>query len=99
MDSNPILTALRERVLTITLNRPDVLNSFNQVMADLLIGALRDAADDSSVRAVLLTGNGRAFCAGQDLAEVLPVEGRPLPDLGLPQQAGPAAPIGALSGA
>src|SRR5674476_1572067 len=77
-----ILTAASEGVLAITLNRPDVLNSFNLAMANALLAALRVAADDPSVRAVLLTGNGRAFCAGQDLAEVLPAEGRPEPDLG-----------------
>jgi 2-(1,2-epoxy-1,2-dihydrophenyl)acetyl-CoA isomerase len=68
--------------MTITLNRPDVLNSFNGPMADELLRALRNAADDEAVRAVLLTGAGRAFCAGQDLAAVLPAEGKPLPDLG-----------------
>jgi len=77
-----ILTAASEGVLAITLNRPDVLNSFNLAMANALLAALRVAADDPSVRAVLLTGNGRAFCAGQDLADVLPADGRPMPDLG-----------------
>jgi len=77
-----ILTQSAAGVLTITLNRPDVLNSFNGQMADALIATLREAADDGDVRAVLLTGNGRAFCAGQDLADVLPVEGHPMPDLG-----------------
>jgi 2-(1,2-epoxy-1,2-dihydrophenyl)acetyl-CoA isomerase len=80
MDS--ILTAASDGVMTITLNRPDVLNSFNLAMANALTSALRIAGDDASVRAVLLTGNGRAFCAGQDLAEVLPADGRPMPDLG-----------------
>src|SRR5436190_13035471 len=56
-------------VTTITLCRPDVLNSFNQRMAQELQRALREAGSDTSVRAVLLTGTGRAFCAGQDLAE------------------------------
>ena len=82
MDSNLILTALRDGVLVVTLNRPDVLNSFNAAMADALIAALRVAEEETAVRAVLLTGNGRAFCAGQDLAQVLPEEGRPMPDLG-----------------
>ena len=82
MDSQLVLTQIADGVLTITLNRPNVLNSFNLDMADALLNALRVAADDPLVRAVLLTGNGRAFCAGQDLADVLPAEGRPLPDLG-----------------
>jgi 2-(1,2-epoxy-1,2-dihydrophenyl)acetyl-CoA isomerase len=76
------LAQVSDGVMTITLNRPDVLNSFNGPMADALLDALRRAADDESVRAVLLTGAGRAFCAGQDLSAVLPVEGKPMPDLG-----------------
>ena len=80
MDS--ILTKATDGVLAITLNRPEVLNSFNAAMATALLDALRAAAADPSVRAVLLSGNGRAFCAGQDLAEVLPANGRPMPDLG-----------------
>jgi 2-(1,2-epoxy-1,2-dihydrophenyl)acetyl-CoA isomerase len=56
-------------VATITLSRPDVLNSFNRRMAQELQRALEVAGKDSTVRAVLLTGSGRAFCAGQDLGE------------------------------
>ena len=56
-------------VATITLNRPDVLNSFNRRMAKELQSALADAAGDASVRALLVTGSGRGFCAGQDLGE------------------------------
>lgn len=82
MDSDLVLRQVSDGVMTITLNRPDVLNSFNGPMADALLSALRYAADDQSVRAVLLTGAGRAFCAGQDLAAVLPVDGHPMPDLG-----------------
>ena len=77
-----IQTTASDGVMAITLNRPDVLNSFNLAMADELLAALRGAADDTTVRAVLLSANGRAFCAGQDLAEVLPAAGRALPDLG-----------------
>jgi 2-(1,2-epoxy-1,2-dihydrophenyl)acetyl-CoA isomerase len=82
MDSDLVLTQMSGGVLIITLNRPDVLNSFNGPMADALLRTLRHAADDDSVRAVLLTGAGRAFCAGQDLAAVLPADGKHLPDLG-----------------
>jgi len=64
-----ILTALEAGVLTITLNRPDKLNSFNPEMHKLLRGALERAADEAEIRAVLLTGAGRGFCAGQDLSE------------------------------
>ncbi|MGZ8413126.1 MAG: enoyl-CoA hydratase-related protein, partial [Gemmatirosa sp.] len=69
-------------VARITLDRPDVLNSFNHAMAAELRDAIAAAAADDVVRAVLLTGAGRAFCAGQDLAAVLPAPGAPEPDLG-----------------
>jgi 2-(1,2-epoxy-1,2-dihydrophenyl)acetyl-CoA isomerase len=55
-------------VLTITLNRPDVLNAFNAEMHRALATALREARD-GGVRAVLITGAGRGFCVGQDLTE------------------------------
>nr|WP_204057984.1 enoyl-CoA hydratase-related protein [Microbispora corallina] len=58
-----------EAVATITLNRPDAMNSLTVSMKEDLLGALRRAAGDRAVRAVLLTGAGRAFCAGQDLRE------------------------------
>lgn len=63
-----------DSVLEITLNRPDVLNSFNKDMAKEFQAAL-SIAKSSHVRAVLITGNGRGFCAGQDLASVLPKDG------------------------
>lgn len=68
-------------VAFLTLNRPDVLNSFNREMARALQGRLAALAAEDAVRAVLLTGAGRGFCAGQDLAEALP-KGATLPDLG-----------------
>src|SRR5919201_455062 len=55
-------------VLTLTLNRPDVLNAFNQAMHATLAAALKEARDEG-VRAVVLTGAGRGFCVGQDLTE------------------------------
>ena len=55
----------------ITLNRPDVLNSFNKAMAKEAQEALATCNDNSNVRAVYLTGAGRAFCAGQDLEEAI----------------------------
>lgn len=82
MSNEPILTQFKDNVLIVSLNRPDVLNSFNRAMAEALVQTLRDAADDVAVRAVLITGVGRAFCAGQDLADVLPDEGCDMPDLG-----------------
>lgn len=68
-------------VATITLNRPDVLNSFRRPMAAALVGALDQVGADDALRAVVLTGAGRGFCAGQDLAEALPKDGE-MPDLG-----------------
>jgi 2-(1,2-epoxy-1,2-dihydrophenyl)acetyl-CoA isomerase len=67
-----IIFAVDKGVATITLNRPDVLNSFNMPMAAELQDAHKKAAQDEAIRAVLLTGAGRAFCAGQDLAEAAP---------------------------
>lgn len=57
-------------VQTITLNRPDALNAYNGKMSAELQGALRVAQRDDAVRCVVLTGAGRAFCAGQDLQEI-----------------------------
>jgi enoyl-CoA hydratase/carnithine racemase len=57
-----------DRVATITLNRPDKLNAFTDVMRGELIDALDRADSDDDVRAVVVTGRGRAFCAGADLS-------------------------------
>ncbi|MDB5848465.1 MAG: Enoyl-CoA hydratase [Rhodoferax sp.] len=56
-------------ILTLTLNRPDRLNAFTVRMAEELIDAFTQASDDDAVRAVVVTGAGRAFCAGMDLAD------------------------------
>jgi 2-(1,2-epoxy-1,2-dihydrophenyl)acetyl-CoA isomerase len=64
-----ILVSLEAGVLAITLNRPDKLNAFTAEMHALLRKALERAADEPEVRAVLLTGAGRGFCAGQDLSQ------------------------------
>lgn len=58
------------RVRTLTLNRPEALNACNEALYDALTDALVAAADDPGVAVVLLTGNGRAFCAGTDLVEM-----------------------------
>ncbi len=55
------------QIATITLNRPDKLNSYTTEMGDEVVEAFASARDDASVRAVILTGAGRAFCAGVDL--------------------------------
>jgi len=68
--SDFLTTELKEGVMTLTLNRPDVFNSFNQEMGRAFQSALDHAASDDRVRCVVITGNGRAFCAGQDLKEV-----------------------------
>jgi 2-(1,2-epoxy-1,2-dihydrophenyl)acetyl-CoA isomerase len=70
-----ILTEHKKNVLIITLNRPDKFNSFNRSMALQLIGELDKAAADKDVRAIVITGNGKAFCAGQDLAEAIDPNG------------------------
>ena len=82
MDSKFIQLKTQDGVATLTLNRPKVLNSFNRAMASETQGALATVAGDPAIRAVLLTGAGKGFCAGQDLAEVLPSEDRPNPVLG-----------------
>lgn len=82
MTDSPLLRQQSDGVLTLTLNRPDVLNSCNAAMVAELRGAFADAAGDDAVRAVLLTGAGRAFCAGQDLAEAVPPGAEVLPDIG-----------------
>ncbi|WCE30906.1 2-(1,2-epoxy-1,2-dihydrophenyl)acetyl-CoA isomerase PaaG [Vibrio sp. SCSIO 43137] len=64
---SPVLLTIEAGVALITLNRPKQLNSFNPEMHKALKSALRQAEQDESVRAVLLTGSGRGFCAGQDL--------------------------------
>ena len=58
------------RVRTLTLNRPDALNACNEAVYDALTDGLLDAAADPGVAVVLLTGAGRAFCAGTDLVEM-----------------------------
>ena len=69
-----VLTATHGAVRVITLNRPAQLNSFNAEMHGRLRAALDEAAGDATVRAVVITGAGRGFCAGQDLND---------PDLGM----------------
>lgn len=70
-----LIQKLEQGVLTLTLNRPEVFNSFNQKMAFALRDALKSAAEDHAVRCVVLTGTGKAFCAGQDLAEAMDPNG------------------------
>ena len=76
-----IQTTLDNGIFTVTLNRPDKLNSFNFEMADQMKEALMEADSNDEIRCVLLTGTGRAFCAGQDLAEATEVSDDPERDL------------------
>ncbi|HYF32270.1 MAG TPA: enoyl-CoA hydratase-related protein [Chitinophagaceae bacterium] len=70
-----ILLNIDKGVGFITLNRPDKLNSFNREMALLLQEVLDQCGNDNAVRAVHITGAGKGFCAGQDLAEVADPDG------------------------
>ena len=81
MDYQHVRYEVADGVATVTLHRPEVLNSFTRPMSAELQDALRRAAEDASVRAVLLTGAGRGFCAGQDLAEAVPPDGSAPPPI------------------
>jgi 2-(1,2-epoxy-1,2-dihydrophenyl)acetyl-CoA isomerase len=80
-DSETIIAAADRGILRLTLNRPDRLNAFIPAMHTALRRRLEDARYDDSIRAILLTGAGRGFCAGQDLED--PTMAGPAPDLGL----------------
>lgn len=77
MSSNSIELNIENKVAYIKLNRPEVFNSFNREMALSLQNVLDNCANDNQVRAIVLTGNGKAFCAGQDLKEVTTPELNP----------------------
>lgn len=68
--TSPLLVSDDARVRTLTLNRPEALNACNEALYDALTEGLLAAADDPAVAVVLLTGAGRAFCAGTDLVEM-----------------------------
>lgn len=68
MDDEQITTTSADRVLTVTLNRPDKLNAWTQRMEAEFRHAIEAAAGDDGVRAVVVTGAGRGFCAGADMA-------------------------------
>lgn len=70
-----IIVTNNNGVRTLKLNRPTVFNSFNQQMAYALHKELDEAEKDQSVRTIVITGEGKAFCAGQDLAEVMDPNG------------------------
>src|SRR5262245_42166811 len=66
---SPVLLEVADGVATITFNRPDAMNSLDVATKEALLATVRQVADDPAVRCVVLTGNGRAFCVGQDLKE------------------------------
>ncbi len=72
-----ITTQIENKVATLTLNRPEVFNSFNREMALLLQNELDACEKSPEVRAIVITGSGKAFCAGQDLKEVTSPELNP----------------------
>ncbi len=69
MTDAPVLLDLSDGVATITLNRPDAMNSLDIATKELLLDVVRQVAADDAARCVVLTGTGRAFCTGQDLKE------------------------------
>ncbi|MFZ1452511.1 MAG: enoyl-CoA hydratase/isomerase family protein, partial [Ferruginibacter sp.] len=74
---NSILFEIKNAVAYITLNRPEKFNSFNREMALLMQAKLDEAASLHEVRAVYITGAGKAFCAGQDISELAPSQPPP----------------------
>jgi 2-(1,2-epoxy-1,2-dihydrophenyl)acetyl-CoA isomerase len=80
MNQDLVLTTTQGAVRTLTLNRPAALNSFTGAMHEQLLAALNAAAADANVRALIVTGAGRGFCAGQDLND---------PDMSSPDGAAP----------
>ncbi len=76
----PVLYAVADGVATITLNRPDAMNSLDVATKESLLAAVTRAAGDTDVRCVVLTGSGRAFCVGQDLKEHIQILQSGTPD-------------------
>lgn len=73
-----LIISMVNGVCKLKLNRPDVFNSFNKDLAMALQNALDDCEKDPKIRAIVITGEGKAFCAGQDLAEATDPNGPPL---------------------
>ena len=78
MDYQNIIFKIKENTAIVKLNRTEVLNSFNYEMADELLNALEECEKNGNIRAILLSGEGRAFCAGQDLEEATKKDGPPI---------------------
>ena len=89
MPGPTVRSEVAERIATITLDRPDVLNAFDRALKEELLRALKQAARNADVRVVVVTGAGRAFSAGQDLRERLPADPK---DAAASGQAAPSVP-------
>lgn len=83
MSDDAVLTSRQGGILKVTINRPDRLNALNEAVWRGITAALEVAGRDESCRVVVLTGAGRAFCAGQDLSNEVFIKGGPQPDLGI----------------
>ena len=82
MTEQSVLLDIDQGIAKVTLNRPESLNSFNVEMHKQMRAVLKTIRNDASVRVMLLTGNGRGFCAGQDLSDRTVKPGAQPPDLG-----------------
>lgn len=78
MSYETILFEQNEGVATLTLNRPDVFNAFNEQQSFDVIDALKKCAKDKTIRVLVITGAGKAFCSGQDLKSIAGAENRSL---------------------
>lgn len=72
---NTVLFSVENNICSITLNRPDVFNSFNEELSAEFIDALKKAGKDDNVRVIIISGHGKAFCSGQDLKDIKNHEG------------------------
>jgi len=68
MSYNTLNLKVEDYILTLTLNRPESLNAFTVEMANELIDVFNKASEDDAIRVIVVTGAGRAFCAGMDLS-------------------------------
>jgi 2-(1,2-epoxy-1,2-dihydrophenyl)acetyl-CoA isomerase len=78
MSYETILFEVNDGVATLTLNRPDVFNAFNEQLSTDVLDALKKTAKDKSIRVLVITGAGKAFCSGQDLKSIANAEKRSL---------------------
>ena len=81
MKSNTIKIENRGAVAILSLNRPEVFHSFNREMSHALLEALSTAEEDNNIRAIIITGSGKAFSAGQDLTVATAVDGRTIENI------------------